>query len=66
MRRKERETGQEEVTSEKPRGLEQREEEREFEAQGGTMTMQEECVEGKEEETNSMHEEDDVSNRHMT
>ena len=30
------------------------------------MTTQEECVEGKEEETNSAHEENDVSNRHMT
>ena len=29
------------------------------------MTTQEECVEAKKE-TNSMHEESDVSNRHMT
>ena len=48
----------------------ERREEREVEDQEGhegkeEMTTQEECVETKKE-TNSMHEESDVSNRHMT
>ena len=49
---------------------ERREEEGKVEAQEGhegkeEMTTHEECVEAKKE-TNSMHEESDVSNRHMT
>ena len=36
------------------------------EEEGGKRTTREACVEGKKEETNSMNEEDDVSNRHMT
>ena len=50
---------------------ERREEEREVEAQGrheegAEKTMQQDCVEGKEVEPNSMHDENDVSNRHRT
>ena len=49
---------------------EERRKEREVEAQEGhdgekEMTTQEKCVEAKKE-VNSMHEENDVSNRHMT
>ena len=60
---------QEEQAREERKAQEEREEEREVEAQEGheeakEVTTQEKCVEAKKE--NSMHEENDVSNRHMT
>ena len=61
---------QEEQAREERKAKEEREEEREVEAQEGheeakeVTTTQEKCVEAKKE--NSMHEENDVSNRHMT
>ena len=60
---------QEEQAREKRKAQEEQEEEREVEAQEGheeakEVTTQEKCVEAKKE--NSMHDENDVSNRHMT
>ena len=60
---------QEEQAREKRKAQEEQEEEREVEAQEGheeakEVTTQEKCVEAKKE--NSMHGENDVSNRHMT
>ena len=61
---------QEEQAREERKAQEEREEEREVEAQEGhdgeeEVTTQEKCVEAKKE-ANSMHEESDVSKRHMT
>ena len=62
--------GERETHTREVKAQEERREEREVEAHEGhdrekEMATQEKCVEAQKE-TNSMHEENDVSNRHMT